>query len=142
MTKGVEREGGKEGRSSTFSLHPQEEEFLAYAEYCLNYNSASDCLKQQARANNEMHTFLQQCQQSMEHYSLSDELFKPVQRIMKYHLLLKVSMCECMLAVKRYCSCNAKEVRVRLLVSRLIIHGKMATCDIISDKSGGFQNFH
>ncbi len=77
-------------------IHPfsmQENKFKVYCVYCTNYDSAIGCLLEQTRSSKELASFLIQCQHNLEHaLPLSSQLIKPVQRIMRYHIMLKV-MC-------------------------------------------------
>ena len=69
----------------------QEDGFKLYTAYCTNYNSSMLCL-QQLLMSEKHNQFLDQCQRNLKHsLPLSAQLIKPVQRIMRYHLLLHVS---------------------------------------------------
>ena len=72
-------------------FHSQEDGFKLYTTYCTNYNSSMLCL-QQLLMSEKHNQFLDQCQRNLKHsLPLSAQLIKPVQRIMRYHLLLHVS---------------------------------------------------
>lgn len=63
--------------------------FMYYSEYCTNYKSAVKYLEQLIDNNPKLGAFIAQCQKDLHHsFSLHDRLLKPVQRILKYHLLL------------------------------------------------------
>ena len=69
----------------------QEDGFKLYIAYCTNYTSSMLCL-QQLLMSEKHNQFLDQCQRNLKHsLPLSAQLIKPVQRIMRYHLLLHVS---------------------------------------------------
>ncbi|XP_071618434.1 pleckstrin homology domain-containing family G member 3 isoform X3 [Heliangelus exortis] len=65
------------------------QEFAIYTQYCNNYPSSvaalSECMRSKAQAR-----FLRQCQEGLRHsLPLGAYLLKPVQRVLKYHLLLQ-----------------------------------------------------
>ncbi|NXX16854.1 PKHG3 protein, partial [Podargus strigoides] len=65
------------------------QEFAIYTQYCNNYPSSvaalSECMRSKAQAR-----FLRECQERLRHaLPLGAYLLKPVQRILKYHLLLQ-----------------------------------------------------
>ncbi|NXT00117.1 PKHG3 protein, partial [Jacana jacana] len=69
--------------------HPQSQEFAIYTQYCNNYPSSvaalAECMRSKAQAR-----FLRECQERLRHtLPLGAYLLKPVQRILKYHLLLQ-----------------------------------------------------
>ncbi|NXT27257.1 PKHG3 protein, partial [Syrrhaptes paradoxus] len=65
------------------------QEFAIYTQYCTNYPSSvaalAECMRSKAQAR-----FLRECQERLRHaLPLGAYLLKPVQRILKYHLLLQ-----------------------------------------------------
>lgn len=67
----------------------QSEEFQMYSTYCQN-KLQSEALRREVGDNNP---FFQECQQRLNHrLPLGAYLLKPVQRVTKYQLLLKVSL--------------------------------------------------
>ncbi|NXD87926.1 PKHG3 protein, partial [Halcyon senegalensis] len=65
------------------------QEFAIYTQYCNNYPSSvaalAECMRSKAQAR-----FLRECQERLRHaLPLGAYLLKPVQRILKYHLLLQ-----------------------------------------------------
>ena len=71
--------------------HLQVDKFKIYSEYCTNYEMAVACLQELTTSSKDMDQFLRTCQQDLEHaLPLSSQLIKPVQRIMRYHIMLKV----------------------------------------------------
>ncbi|KAM9372951.1 pleckstrin homology domain-containing family G member 3 [Phaethornis superciliosus] len=65
------------------------QEFAIYTQYCNNYPSSvaalAECMRSKAQAR-----FLRQCQEGLRHsLPLGAYLLKPVQRVLKYHLLLQ-----------------------------------------------------
>uniref|UniRef100_A0A8C0UDC3 Pleckstrin homology domain-containing family G member 3-like n=1 Tax=Cyanistes caeruleus TaxID=156563 RepID=A0A8C0UDC3_CYACU len=67
------------------------QEFAIYTQYCNNYPSSvaalTECMRSKVQAR-----FLRECQERLRHaLPLGAYLLKPVQRILKYHLLLQVS---------------------------------------------------
>uniref|UniRef100_A0A8C5X303 Uncharacterized protein n=1 Tax=Malurus cyaneus samueli TaxID=2593467 RepID=A0A8C5X303_9PASS len=67
------------------------QEFAIYTQYCNNYPSSvaalTECMRSKVQAR-----FLRECQEQLRHaLPLGAYLLKPVQRILKYHLLLQVS---------------------------------------------------
>ncbi|XP_067942197.1 pleckstrin homology domain-containing family G member 1-like [Watersipora subatra] len=89
------------------------DEFEQYSSYCTRYHRANERLFELKQKNPVLTTILQDLQRSLGHpLPLSSYLHKPVQRILKYHLILKnllesveetedawpllVNACECM----------------------------------------------
>ncbi|XP_071962134.1 uncharacterized protein [Antedon mediterranea] len=65
----------------------KEEEFIMYSQYCMNYPSAVRVLTK-CLLDPTMYSFLQEAQDKLGHpLPLGAYLLKPVQRILKYHLL-------------------------------------------------------
>lgn len=66
------------------------EPFLIYGEYCSNMTLATDSLRDICKRNSGMEQLVQQCQKehSGGRVQLRDILSVPMQRILKYHLLL------------------------------------------------------
>lgn len=66
------------------------EPFLIYGEYCSNMTQATDTLREISKRNVAVEKLIEKCQ--MDHSSgrvqLRDILSVPMQRILKYHLLL------------------------------------------------------
>lgn len=66
------------------------EPFLIYGEYCSNMTLATDTLRDTCKRNSSVDKLIEKCQ--MDHSSgrvqLRDILSVPMQRILKYHLLL------------------------------------------------------
>lgn len=67
------------------------EPFLIYGDYCSNMTQATDALRDISKRNVYMQQMVQQCQKdhSEGRVQLRDILSVPMQRILKYHLLLK-----------------------------------------------------
>lgn len=67
------------------------EPFLIYGEYCSNMTQATDALRDFSKRNVHVQQMVQQCQKdhSEGRVQLRDILSVPMQRILKYHLLLK-----------------------------------------------------
>lgn len=67
------------------------EPFLIYGEYCSNMTQATDALRDYSKRNVHVQQMVQQCQKdhSEGRVQLRDILSVPMQRILKYHLLLK-----------------------------------------------------
>jgi cell division control protein 24 len=67
-----------------------EEDFSSYTEYCTNFKTAAELLNHTIVANAELRHSLEVCQQKLHHsLPLNASLIKPVQRILKYPLLLQ-----------------------------------------------------
>lgn len=66
------------------------EPFLIYGDYCSNMTHATDSLRDICKRNSGMEQLVQQCQKehSGGRVQLRDILSVPMQRILKYHLLL------------------------------------------------------
>lgn len=66
------------------------EPFLIYGDYCSNMTHATDSLRDICKRNSDMEQLVQQCQKehSGGRVQLRDILSVPMQRILKYHLLL------------------------------------------------------
>lgn len=66
------------------------EPFLIYGEYCSNMTNATDTLRDVCKENPMIEQLVQQCQKehSGGRVQLRDILSVPMQRILKYHLLL------------------------------------------------------
>lgn len=66
------------------------EPFLVYGEYCSNMTNAMDTLREVTKRNAQVDQLIQQCQKehSGGRSQLRDILSVPMQRILKYHLLL------------------------------------------------------
>lgn len=66
------------------------EPFLVYGEYCSNMTNAMDALREITKRNAQVDQLIQQCQKehSGGRSQLRDILSVPMQRILKYHLLL------------------------------------------------------
>ncbi|NXX45794.1 PKHG3 protein, partial [Tricholaema leucomelas] len=76
-------------RLSPHSPCPQSQEFAIYTQYCNNYPSSvaalAECMRSKVQAR-----YLRECQERLRHaLPLGAYLLKPVQRILKYHLLLQ-----------------------------------------------------
>lgn len=67
------------------------EPFLVYGDYCSNMTLATDALRDICKRNAIVQQLVQQCQKdhSEGRVQLRDILSVPMQRILKYHLLLK-----------------------------------------------------
>jgi hypothetical protein len=66
------------------------QDFRLYTDYCTNYSKGNDYLEQALANNTDLQTFIQECQQKLDHsLPLHSHLIKPVQRILKYPLLLE-----------------------------------------------------
>ncbi|XP_065894249.1 uncharacterized protein [Dysidea avara] len=66
-----------------------ESNFYQYEHYCRNFPTASQKLQDLIDNDTDIITFMLQCQQSLNHaLPLQALLIKPVQRVLKYHLLL------------------------------------------------------
>ncbi|CAI8001921.1 Pleckstrin homology domain-containing family G member 1 [Geodia barretti] len=67
-----------------------EEDFSSYTEYCTKFKTATELLNHTIVANAELRNYIEVCQQKLHHdMPLGAYLIKPVQRILKYHLLLQ-----------------------------------------------------
>ncbi|CAI8033155.1 Pleckstrin homology domain-containing family G member 3 [Geodia barretti] len=67
-----------------------ETDFDHYREYCIHYTDANDFLQKSMNENEKLKMFITQCQNDLEHaLPLHSHLIKPVQRILKYHLMLR-----------------------------------------------------
>lgn len=70
----------------------QSEKFVAYIMYCSNHTGALAKLQQSIKSSKDMRHFLEELQKSnvLRQLDLNSYLLKPVQRICKYPLLIKV----------------------------------------------------
>lgn len=69
----------------------QAEKFKIYGCYCTNYDSALECLLEQKRSSKELELLINSCQLNLQQVlPLETQLIKPIQRIMRYHIMLKV----------------------------------------------------
>ncbi len=72
--------------------HSQENKFHVYSVYCTNYDKALETHIELLKQHQDLREFLFSCQKNLGHLlPLNSLLIKPVQRIMRYHLLLEVS---------------------------------------------------